>query len=288
MTSIPSKAAYLTTREVADLLRVKERKVYDLAAADEIPHRRITGKLLFPAAEIHSWIEGDPPAAQDRPAIIAGSHDPLLDWAAREADTGLATLFDGSAAGLTTFAEGSAALSGMHIPEGNDWNLNAVAAADLQDCVLIAMARRTQGLILRDRLQGAIHGLDDLGGMRVVLRQPGAGARSLFDQLSADTDMTGVQVQPDPARTETDAAQAVASGEADVSFGLEAAANQFKLGFVPLAQERFDLLIDRRAYFGPPVQKLLRFLQSEQTATKARALGGYDLSDMGAVRWVSP
>lgn len=288
MTSSPSKTAYLTTREVADLLRVKERKVYDLAAADEIPHRRITGKLLFPAVEIHSWIEGDVPAAQDRPAIIAGSHDPLLDWAAREADTGLATLFDGSAAGLVKFAEGAAALSGMHIPEGNDWNLNAVATADLQDCVLIAMARRTQGLILRDRLQGAISGLDDLGGMRVVLRQPGAGARSLFDQLSAGTDMTGVQVQPDPARTETDAAQAVASGEADVSFGLEAAANQFNLAFVPLAQERFDLLIDRRAYFEPPVQKLLRFLRSEQTKTKARVLGGYDLSDMGAVRWLSP
>ena len=43
---------FLTTREVADLLRVKERKVYDLAAADEIPHRRITGKLLFPRAEL--------------------------------------------------------------------------------------------------------------------------------------------------------------------------------------------------------------------------------------------
>ena len=49
---------FLTTKEVADLLRVKERKVYDLAAANEIPHRRITGKLLFPAAELRSWIEG--------------------------------------------------------------------------------------------------------------------------------------------------------------------------------------------------------------------------------------
>ena len=288
MAPTPAKTAYLTTREVADLLRVKERKVYDLAAADEIPHRRITGKLLFPADEIHSWIEGDDVAAGPRPAIIAGSHDPLLDWAAREADTGLATLFDGSAAGLTRFAEGAAVLSGLHIPEGTDWNLQAVEHAGLTNCVLISMAQRMQGLILRDRLKGAITGLDDLGGMRIILRQPGAGARSLFDQLSATVDMTGVQIQSTPARTETDAAQAVASGEADVSFGLEAAANQFKLGFVPLVQERFDLLIDRRAYFEPAVQTLLGFLASDRAAEKARALGGYDLSVLGQVRWVSP
>ena len=49
---------YLTTKEVAALLRVRERKVYDLAAAGGIPHRRITGKLLFPRAEILAWIEG--------------------------------------------------------------------------------------------------------------------------------------------------------------------------------------------------------------------------------------
>ena len=54
---------YLTTKEVAALLRVRERKVYDLAAAGGIPHRRITGKLLFPRTEILAWIEGGGDAA---------------------------------------------------------------------------------------------------------------------------------------------------------------------------------------------------------------------------------
>ena len=52
---------FLTTREVAALLRVKERKVYDLAAAGQIPCRRITGKLLFPRAEIEAWLSGPGP-----------------------------------------------------------------------------------------------------------------------------------------------------------------------------------------------------------------------------------
>ncbi|MCE8009459.1 helix-turn-helix transcriptional regulator [Aestuariivita sp.] len=288
MPATASPSAYLTTKEVAALLRVKERKVYDLAAANEIPHRRITGKLLFPAHEIQAWIDGGAAAGKDRPPIIAGSHDPLLDWAAREAGSGLATLFDGSAAGLERFAAGDAVLSGLHIPEGGDWNIGTLDRMGVRDCVLIGMARRQQGLILRPRLTGAIHGLEDLGGMRVLLRQPGAGARSLFDQLARGVDLKGVQFTDPPARTETDAAQAVAQGAVDVSFGLEAAARQFGLDFVPLAQEQFDLLIDRRAYFLPSVQALLAFLTSDQVAIKAQDLGGYDLDALGQVRWVSP
>ena len=61
---------FLTTKEVAALLRVKERKVYDMVAEGEIPHRRITGKLLFPRAALEAWLEGDvidaPARAVDR------------------------------------------------------------------------------------------------------------------------------------------------------------------------------------------------------------------------------
>ncbi len=288
MTSQPAKTQFLTTKEVADLLRVKERKVYDLAAADEIPHRRITGKLLFPADELHAWIDGDSAAQKDRPPIIAGSHDPLLDWAARQADAGLATLFDGSAAGLTTFAAGDAVMSGMHIPTNGAWNLPAVEAADVRGCVLIGMALREQGLITRPDLADRVSGVEDLSGLRVVLRQPGAGSRTLFDQLTADLDMSRVNFAPHPARTETEAAQDVAEGRADVGFGLGAAARQFGLGFVPLAQDQFDLLIDRKSYFLPQVQALLSFFSSEACADRARSLGGYDLSPLGKVRWVSP
>lgn len=288
MPASPAPTAYLTTREVADLLRVKERKVYDLAAADEIPHRRITGKLLFPADEIHAWIDGGAAATQDRPPILAGSHDPLLDWAAREAGAGLATLFDGSAAGLDAFAAGEAALTGLHIPEGDDWNINTLASRGLRDCVLISMGKREQGLIFRDSLTDTVAGLDCLAGQRVILRQPGAGARSLFDQLAHGIDMSEVHFSPTPARTETDAAQAVARGEADVSFGLEAAARQYGLSFAPQVSEQFDLLIDRRAYFQPSVQALLSFLKSDALAEKARSLGGYDLESLGKVRWISP
>jgi len=51
------KTDFLTTQEVAELLRVKQRKVYDLVSREQIPCSRVTGKLLFPRDEILAMIE---------------------------------------------------------------------------------------------------------------------------------------------------------------------------------------------------------------------------------------
>ena len=76
----------MDTREVALSLRLKERRIYDLARQDAIPHIRATGKLLFPRRQIDAWLaaKGGATASSKRPPIIAGTHDPLLEWAARE------------------------------------------------------------------------------------------------------------------------------------------------------------------------------------------------------------
>ncbi len=282
--------SYLTTKEVAEILRVKERKVYDLAAAGDIPHRRITGKLLFPKEELQDWIEtGSAPASAERPAVLTGSHDPLLDWAVRECGSNLATLFNGSRAGLDSFARGQAALAGLHIPGGTDWNVDAVAARRMKDCVLIAWATRVRGLVLSKGVRDTITRFDDLRGKRVVQRQPGAGGATFFDDMLARERMSAADLDlaSGLAHTEYEAAAAVAAGQADAATGIEAMARQFGLGFLPLAEERFDLLIDRRAYFTAPVQKLLTFACSNACHEKAAALGGYDLGQMGAVRWLS-
>ena len=282
---------YLTTKEVAKLLRVKERKVYDLAAAGVIPCRRITGKLLFPNAEVLAWIEGSgQTVSRDPPAVLAGSHDPLLDWAVRESECGLATLLNGSLDGLSLFADGQAALSGMHIPDADGWNIETVAARGLRNCVLISWAVRKRGLLLSGQVQDRVRRFADLRGMRVALRQPGAGAATLFEMLLKAEGLTADDLAAPPglARTESDAAAAVAAGEADATIGIEAMARRFSLGFLPLVDERFDLLVDRRAYFSEPVQSLLVFARGEGLRGRAESMGGYDLADTGATRWVSP
>lgn len=292
---------FLTTREVADLLRVKERKVYDLAAAGEIPCRRVTGKLLFPRAEIDAWLAqgksgGTTSAgAGSKPApanIVAGSHDPLLDWAIRESGSGLATFFDGSLDGLERMVAGEAAIAGLHVfePESGDWNRGHIEAAlGSAPVVLVAWAKRQQGLLLAEGLAGKVKNLADLAGRRVARRQASAGAGLLLGHLLAEAGLTEkVHFVKDLARTETEAAAAVASGQAEAAPGLAAMAKQFGLGFLPTVEERFDLVVDRHAWFEPPFQRLLTFCATPAFAAKAKELGGYDLAGHGRVIWNAP
>ena len=78
---MPDSPTYLTTAEVADYLRLKERKVYDLVRQGQIPCSRVTGKLLFPRQQIDLWVlshlEGDQAQRLSVPLVVAGSQDPL-------------------------------------------------------------------------------------------------------------------------------------------------------------------------------------------------------------------
>ena len=86
----------------------------------------------------------------------------------------------------------------------------------------------------------------------------------------------------------SDAALAVFEGKADVAFGLAALAAQFRLHFVPVVRERFDLLIDRHAYFEPGLQSLLMYCRTKPVQARAKDLGGYDISELGRVRLNGP
>lgn len=286
--------AFLTVRELAELLRIKERKVYDLAASGTVPCSRATGKLLFPAAEIHEWIANaksggtSRPIASPRPAIFLGSHDPLLEWALRQSRCGLATYFDGSLDGLQRFRNGEGIATGLHLhdAETGEWNLPKVAesCAD-QNAVLVSWAVRARGL-MASRQAGAIASLADLAGRRVVPRQPESGTDRLFHALLAKAGIAAEEVTfTEVARNEHDAAQTVAEGRADAAFGLEALAKPYGLGFVPLVEERFDLLVDRKAWFDPPMQTLMGFCDSEAFRARAEALAGYRVERPGEVRW---
>ena len=297
--------AFLTVRELAELLRVKERKVYQLVADGEVPCRRVTGKLLFPRQEIEAWITGEasaPPATPSAPSpsalpgragIVAGSHDPLLDWALRESGAGLPTLFDGSLDGIARFEKREASVAGIHIPEedGAGWNLSAVhALGPARDAVLISWAIRSRGLIVTPGNPRAIGGIADLAGKAVAQRQAHAGSQLLLEQLMARAGLTESDVNwlDSPARTETDVAEAVRAGRADAGLGLVAAAVPHGLDFIPLVEERFDLLVCRKFYFEPPFQALLAFASGQAFRARAAELGGYDVAECGRVRDNAP
>jgi excisionase family DNA binding protein len=285
---------YLTTKELAEMLRIKERKVYALAAAGEVPCSKAMGKLLFPRDAVEMWLAGRSSGVERQAAgppanVFLGSHDPLLDWALRESLCGIATFFDGSTDGLTRFADGEGIATGLHLYDAaNDsWNDTLIAARfDGMPVVLVEWARRARGLIVREGLKKKITSIADLKGRSVTPRQAESGAQALFEQLALQAGLNEADLTlTTAARTETDAVLAVLEGKADAAFGLASIAAQYRLPFVPLIEERFDLLVNRRAWFEPPMQTFLTFCRSQAFQTRARELAGYDISDFGAVHF---
>jgi putative molybdopterin biosynthesis protein len=290
---------FLTTREVAALLRIKERKVYELVAARAIPVSRVTGKLLFPREMVEAWVwrqaefAGGTEGLHARPPVLAGSHDPLLEWALRESGSELAAFFDGSLDGLARLAAGKAIAAGLHVyePEAEDWNRGHLERAMAgMPVVLVEWAWRVQGLVVPPGNPKGIAQLGDLAGCTLIPRQERSGSHLLLDYL-----MRRDGLEPDrlelvapPARSEADVALAIVEGKADAGFAVETVARQFRLGFVPLFRERYDLAIWRRDYFEPPLQKLLSFARTPAFRRRAEELGGYDVAGLGTVHYNAP
>ena len=258
------------------------------------------GKLLFPRGEVEAWLAAHSSGARaeaDRsakpaPTVFLGSHDPVLEWALREAQSGIAAYFDSSADGLARMLAGEGVATGLHLydPETGEWNRGIVA----RECAgrpfaLIGWARRRRGLIFAGDFGRRLETLSDVRGLRLASRQPEAGSQRIFEHLA---DKAGLGAEDyeiaTVARSEADAALAVLEGRADVCFGLEALARQYRLGFAPAIEEEFDLLVDRRAWFEPPMQAFVAFWRSDEFLRHAEAAAGYDFSTLGQVRWNGP
>ena len=177
---LESLSEFLTTKEVADLLRLKERKVYDLAARNEIPCIKATGKLLFPRTEIHLWIQqkgGIAVDTQPRPAVILGSHDPVFEWAISASGCGLPAFLNGSIDGFERYQrrEGIACGVQLKIPLRQVGIPNSSAVTSKITIRPNALGKARPRFDYRS--DSAIKGIQDLAGKRFVSRQQGAASQ---------------------------------------------------------------------------------------------------------------
>ena len=237
-----------------------------------VPCSKVTGRWLFPKAALDRWVSAGllttAPLAQPAPPIVGGSHDPLLEWALRESGSGLATLPEGSEAGLRRLARGEVMAAAIHLHriDGDDDSANADAVASapgLHDAVVIAFARREQGLLVAP---GNPLKLTDIASVaarraRMALRPNGAGAQLLLLALLARAGLAfeALNAVKPPCPTGPDIAQAVRTQRADCGIATRAVALAAGLDFVPLTWERFDLALRQRDYFLPGPQALFEF-----------------------------
>lgn len=289
-----------TTDEAAQYLRLSERKLYELVAKNAVPCTKVTGKWLFPRVALNRWLAAgmapNPISREPAPPIVGGSHDPLLEWALRESGCGLASLPEGSEGGLRRLTEGEIMMAAIHLhaldEDGEQTNINWMAGAnDFCDAVVIAFARREQGMIVSPGNPLKLRDLASVAksGARMAQRPRGAGAQLLLMTLTAreGVAMGELALQQPVCATGDEIGHAVRSGKADCGIATRSVARASGLDFVPLTWERFDLVLRHRDYFLPQPQKLFGFLRSASFQERATELGGYDTNDIGHVRFVS-
>jgi putative molybdopterin biosynthesis protein len=295
---------FLTTSEAAEYLRLGERKLYELVTSGAIPCSKVTGKWLFPRHELDLWVLAGlaRPVGMimaDPPLIVGGSQDDLLEWALRESGSGLASLTEGTARGVDRLQRGEIIAAAIHFhshanseDSSGDANIAAVRAMPgLHDAVLVGLARREQGLLLAPGNPKHLHNLADVlgSGVKMAVRQPGAGAQMLLEMLLARAGAGPKELRrlDPPCLTGPDLAAAIRTGKADCGIATRTAAASAGLDFVPLLQENFDLLMRQRSYFRPSIQALIGFLGQKRLKQRAAELTGYDPTHAGQIRFAA-
>jgi len=284
----------LTTKELAEFLRLNEKKVYQLIKEGGVPHVRIAGKWLFPKGHVMRWL--DERVQRERDIHMVGSDDillaRLLALYSREHFPGSLTFYAsiGSLRGIQALAQkkGQACCTHLLDVETGEYNLPFLRRyLGTQKYVVVNLCYRNQGFIVKEGNPLGIKGLKDVvaKGARFINRNEGSGTRLLLEYLLREEGLDGKAVAgfADAVDTHLEVALKVFFGEADVGMGIEYVTHLFPLAFIPLREERFDLVIPKELWSTQVMQGFLSYIDPVQIQRLARTLPGYSLKDTGKI-----
>ena len=268
---------HILALESADLVEVSEvRKT-----------GRVTEKFYRAKADAFLLQEMILPKTKKPVLIFSGSHDLALEGAAEylQGHINILSLTVGSLDGLVNLRQGFCQMSGSHLlDESGEYNTPFVRHIFPDHAMeIITLAQRTQGLMVARENPKGIKKLSDIArpGVRFVNRNVGSGTRLWLDaelrKLKIPTDnIHGYDLS---VKTHTEAALFIGTNRADVSLGLQAAAHQHGLDFVPLFEERYDLVLPRENE--KILSPLLDYLQTASFRSQLNILTGYNSTHSG-------
>lgn len=263
---------HLLTLESGDLVEVSEiRKT-----------GKVTEKFYRAKADALLLQEVILPKTKKPAIIFSGSHDLALEGIAEhlEKHVTLLSLPVGSLDGLVNLRQGLCQISGSHLlDETGEYNTPFVRHLFPDRAVeIVTLAYRTQGLMLSSGNPKDIKKIMDIAkpGIRFVNRNAGSGTRIWFDSelRKLTIPVEKINGYDKVVKTHSEAAALIESGRADAALGLQAAAHQHNLDFIPLFEERYDLVLPRENE--KTLTPLLDYLQTATFRTELNALTGYN------------
>lgn len=298
--TMQSGKQYLNTKEVAALLHVNEKVVYNLVGEKGLPATKVTGKWLFPRHLVEEWLDlyivnlpvvGNLSLENGR-LFLAGSDDLLFQEAlglynSQGSDAVAFYANIGSMGGLKALRQGICHIAVCHLLQDDNEEYNFQFADQELDRspVFINFSKRQQGLIVAKGNPKNIHSVADLAaeGVTMMNRPLNTGTRLLLDYEISRSDISADMI--DGYRKEVgrhlDAGLAVLEGKVDAAPAIRPVAEKLALDFIPLRWERFDLLISRDRFFEPAVQRFINLLHDPAFRAKADEYSGYDMSISG-------
>jgi len=225
--------------------------------------------------------------------VVIGSHDITIDILGDEIRVGgrnirISSGNVGSLGGLMALRKGSCHMSGSHLLDAKTGEYNVSFIRKYVkgiDVSVFHLVLRDQGLIVPKGNPKGIKGIEDLSRDDVVFvnRQAGSGTRVLLDYKLGEIEMSPQLIRgfAHEEYTHMNVAVAVLSGAADCGMGIFAAARALDLGFVPIVQEQYDLIMPNRMLGDHRIQGVLETIGSKRFRERVKSLGGYDPSRSG-------
>lgn len=305
-----------TTEEIAKLLKISKLTVYDLIKKGELASYRVGKQMRVDASDLEayktrskngqayasrtdrdelSWGQSAISTALNRSLVITGQ-DVSLDILAKHIERSLPghrplREHVGSLDSLIAMYKGEADIVSTHLLDGDtgDYNLPYIRKLLIgSSYVVVNLVSRSAGLYVQKGNPLQIHQWTDLlqPELRLSNREKGSGARVLLDEQLrlhgiAASSIKGYEMEEN---NHLGVAGKVASGKADVGVGIEKAAYLVGgIDFVPLVQERYDLVMLKKPENQPLIGQVLHILQSEAFQSELASIQGYDLSLTGRI-----
>jgi excisionase family DNA binding protein len=295
------KNIFLTTKEVAKLIKVNEKMVYSLINEKGLPATKVTGKWMFPQRLVEEWLEMNIMNSRQSELdissdtgrlLLAGSDDPLFQQTLslfEQKGFGTVAFFAnlGSMGGLKCLRRGLCHIGVCHLLQDDnlEYRFDFTERELDRPPVFVNFSMREQGILLRKGNPKNIQSIADLArpGIRIVNRPLGTGTRLFFDYEIAKSDIStdAITGYHDELARHQDVALEILAGKADAGPAIRAVAGLLNLDFLPLRWERLDLLIARERFFEKGIQQFIGLLYDISFQRLAESFVGYDLSLCG-------